>query len=217
MLSLFLFCDLHFKRKVQKLDLSWCNVFIYKGLIGELCLMEKKCNYRKKQKLISQNWKQETAFLLPWKTLELLVSGTCAIGILKLTFFIFMPLFLVFIALLLNDFFLLWISFFFSFWSFRFWPNNKSRMYLLENTGGLFEFCYWSIYIIVFMSNKIVLIFNHNLSGDFVRTNGLQEGDFIVIYSDIKCGKYVRTKPSYNSRTLFQILRIFSKFCWLSS
>ncbi|CAI0393920.1 unnamed protein product [Linum tenue] len=44
---------------------------------------------------------------------------------------------------------------------YRFWPNNKSRMYLLENTG------------------------------DFVRANGLQEGDFIVIYSDIKCGKYL--------------------------
>ncbi|XP_044492631.1 B3 domain-containing transcription factor ABI3-like isoform X2 [Mangifera indica] len=44
---------------------------------------------------------------------------------------------------------------------YRFWPNNKSRMYLLENTG------------------------------DFVRENELQEGDFIVIYSDIKCGKYL--------------------------
>ncbi|PSS14067.1 B3 domain-containing transcription factor [Actinidia chinensis var. chinensis] len=44
---------------------------------------------------------------------------------------------------------------------YRFWPNNKSRMYLLENTG------------------------------DFVRANGLQEGDFIVIYSDAKCGKYL--------------------------
>ncbi|XP_077229877.1 AP2/B3-like transcriptional factor family protein isoform X2 [Tasmannia lanceolata] len=44
---------------------------------------------------------------------------------------------------------------------YRFWPNNKSRMYLLENTG------------------------------DFVRSNGLQEGDFIVIYSDIKCTKYM--------------------------
>ncbi|KAK1294017.1 Regulatory protein viviparous-1 [Acorus calamus] len=42
-----------------------------------------------------------------------------------------------------------------------FWPNNKSRMYLLENTG------------------------------DFVRLNGLQEGDFIIIYSDLKCGKYM--------------------------
>lgn len=30
-------------------------------------------------------------------------------------------------------------------------------------------------------------------SGDFVRSNGLQEGDFIVIYSDVKCGKYVWT------------------------
>ncbi|KAF5731409.1 B3 domain-containing transcription factor ABI3 [Tripterygium wilfordii] len=44
---------------------------------------------------------------------------------------------------------------------YRFWPNNKSRMYLLENTG------------------------------DFIKTNGLQEGDFIVIYSDVKCGKYL--------------------------
>eukprot|EP01018_Ginkgo_biloba_P014988 Gb_01768 [translate_table: standard] len=44
---------------------------------------------------------------------------------------------------------------------YRFWPNNKSRMYLLENTG------------------------------DFVRSNGLQEGDFIVIYSDTKTGKYM--------------------------
>ncbi|CAM0884278.1 unnamed protein product [Alopecurus aequalis] len=48
-------------------------------------------------------------------------------------------------------------------WSmrYRFWPNNKSRMYLLENTG------------------------------DFVRSNELQEGDFIVIYSDVKSGKYL--------------------------
>ncbi|XP_045792942.1 B3 domain-containing transcription factor ABI3 [Trifolium pratense] len=44
---------------------------------------------------------------------------------------------------------------------YRYWPNNKSRMYLLENTG------------------------------DFVKANGLQEGDFIVIYSDVKCGKFM--------------------------
>ncbi|KAK4338694.1 hypothetical protein RND71_043181 [Anisodus tanguticus] len=44
---------------------------------------------------------------------------------------------------------------------YRFWPNNKSRMYLLENAG------------------------------DFVRANGLLEGDFIVIYADMKCGKYL--------------------------
>ncbi|XP_042976890.1 B3 domain-containing transcription factor ABI3-like isoform X3 [Carya illinoinensis] len=50
---------------------------------------------------------------------------------------------------------------------YRYWPNNKSRMYLLENTG------------------------------DFVRANGLQEGDFIVIYSDVKSGKYkFRVKTS---------------------
>ncbi|MFS8009574.1 putative DNA-binding pseudobarrel domain superfamily [Helianthus anomalus] len=28
-------------------------------------------------------------------------------------------------------------------------------------------------------------------TGDFVKANGLQEGDFIVIYSDVKCGKYL--------------------------
>ncbi|XP_054782944.1 B3 domain-containing transcription factor ABI3 [Prosopis cineraria] len=44
---------------------------------------------------------------------------------------------------------------------YRYWPNNKSRMYLLENTG------------------------------DFVKANGLQEGDFIVLYSDVKCGKFL--------------------------
>ncbi|KAL6613952.1 hypothetical protein ACP70R_036222 [Stipagrostis hirtigluma subsp. patula] len=53
---------------------------------------------------------------------------------------------------------------------YRFWPNNKSRMYLLENTG------------------------------DFVRSNELQEGDFIVIYSDVKSGKYlirgVKVRPA---------------------
>ncbi|XP_058739633.1 B3 domain-containing transcription factor ABI3 isoform X1 [Vicia villosa] len=46
-------------------------------------------------------------------------------------------------------------------YSIRYWPNNKSRMYLLENTG------------------------------DFVKANGLQEGDFIVLYSDVKCGKFM--------------------------
>ncbi|PUZ53352.1 hypothetical protein GQ55_5G046200 [Panicum hallii var. hallii] len=53
---------------------------------------------------------------------------------------------------------------------YRFWPNNKSRMYLLENTG------------------------------EFVRSNELQEGDFIVIYSDVKSGKYlirgVKVRPA---------------------
>ncbi|KAI3678735.1 hypothetical protein L6452_38038 [Arctium lappa] len=53
---------------------------------------------------------------------------------------------------------------------YRFWPNNKSRMYLLENTG------------------------------DFVKANGLQEGDFIVLYSDVKCGKYVELNESFTVR-----------------
>ncbi|KAF8408471.1 hypothetical protein HHK36_007625 [Tetracentron sinense] len=48
-------------------------------------------------------------------------------------------------------------------WSFkyRFWPNNNSRMYVLENTG------------------------------EFVRTHGLQLGDFIMLYRDDQNQKYV--------------------------
>ncbi|RCV28704.1 hypothetical protein SEVIR_5G429500v4 [Setaria viridis] len=57
---------------------------------------------------------------------------------------------------------------------YRFWPNNKSRMYLLENTG------------------------------EFVRSNELQEGDFIVIYSDVKSGKYlirgVKVRPAHQDQ-----------------
>jgi hypothetical protein len=30
-------------------------------------------------------------------------------------------------------------------------------------------------------------------AGEFVRSNELQEGDFIVIYSGVKSGKYVRS------------------------
>ncbi|KAM0942241.1 putative transcription factor B3-Domain family [Dioscorea sansibarensis] len=48
-------------------------------------------------------------------------------------------------------------------WSFkyRYWPNNKSRMYVLETTG------------------------------DFVRTHGLRPGDFLVIYKNIETGNYL--------------------------
>ncbi|OMO99353.1 hypothetical protein COLO4_13343 [Corchorus olitorius] len=48
-------------------------------------------------------------------------------------------------------------------WSFkyRFWPNNKSRMYVLENTG------------------------------EFVNTHGLQLGDSIMVYQDSQNQKYV--------------------------
>ncbi|XP_022141645.1 B3 domain-containing transcription factor FUS3 [Momordica charantia] len=47
-------------------------------------------------------------------------------------------------------------------WSFkyRFWPNNNSRMYVLENTG------------------------------DFVNAHGLQLGDFIMVYQDHQNHKY---------------------------
>ncbi|XP_038997810.1 B3 domain-containing transcription factor FUS3-like [Hibiscus syriacus] len=48
-------------------------------------------------------------------------------------------------------------------WSFkyRFWPNNNSRMYVLENTG------------------------------EFVSTHGLQLGDFIMLYQDSQNQNYV--------------------------
>ncbi|XVF13846.1 hypothetical protein REPUB_Repub09cG0003700 [Reevesia pubescens] len=48
-------------------------------------------------------------------------------------------------------------------WSFkyRFWPNNNSRMYVLENTG------------------------------EFVNTHGLQLGDFIMVYQDSQNQNYV--------------------------
>ncbi|CAH9138767.1 unnamed protein product [Cuscuta epithymum] len=44
---------------------------------------------------------------------------------------------------------------------FRFWQNDRSKMYVLENTG------------------------------EFVRTNELQEGDFVFIYADTISGKYL--------------------------
>ncbi|XP_011045796.1 PREDICTED: B3 domain-containing transcription factor FUS3-like isoform X4 [Populus euphratica] len=48
-------------------------------------------------------------------------------------------------------------------WSFkyRYWPNNNSRMYVLENTG------------------------------DFVHAHGLQLGDFIMVYQDSQSQNYV--------------------------
>jgi hypothetical protein len=48
-------------------------------------------------------------------------------------------------------------------WTFRyrFWPNNKSRMYLLEITG------------------------------DFVKAHHLQEGDLLILYRNALQGNYV--------------------------
>ncbi|CAG7895338.1 unnamed protein product [Brassica rapa] len=53
-------------------------------------------------------------------------------------------------------------------WTFkyRYWPNNNSRMYVLENTG------------------------------DFVNAHGLQQGDFIMVYQNLYPNNYVRnTSP----------------------
>ena len=46
-----------------------------------------------------------------------------------------------------------------------------------------------------------------------MRANGLQEGDFIVIYSDMKCGKYVRyilnLHIHYNTLNEYLLVYIF--------
>ncbi|RWW17539.1 hypothetical protein GW17_00018529 [Ensete ventricosum] len=44
---------------------------------------------------------------------------------------------------------------------FRFWPNNKSRMYILENTGG------------------------------FVRAHCLRAGDFLIVYRNPTSGNHI--------------------------
>ena len=54
-----------------------------------------------------------------------------------------------------------------------------------------------SYLVYVYEGAFILLLFFMRISGDFVRANGLQEGDFIVIYSDIKCGKYVSNFSCY--------------------
>ncbi|THU50598.1 hypothetical protein C4D60_Mb06t21930 [Musa balbisiana] len=86
---------------------------------------------------------------------------------------------------------------------YRFWPNNKSRMYLLENTGesrvSFFFFVFFSNIVFQFMVGIWSNTQYNDNSGDFVRSNGLQEGDFIVIYSDVKCGKYVKRSPHFVS------------------
>ncbi|GLJ34687.1 hypothetical protein SUGI_0697670 [Cryptomeria japonica] len=59
-------------------------------------------------------------------------------------------------------------------WNFkyRFWPNNKSRMYVMENTG------------------------------DFVKTHGLQLGDFVMLYKDEVNDNYIiRAKKSPSQLT----------------
>ncbi|MCL7029867.1 hypothetical protein MKW94_002431 [Papaver nudicaule] len=59
-------------------------------------------------------------------------------------------------------------------WKFkyRYWPNNKSRMYVMENTG------------------------------DFVKTHNLQTGDLFIVYKEENSGKYIvrgkkGTRPVY--------------------
>ncbi|WOH04980.1 hypothetical protein DCAR_0624392 [Daucus carota subsp. sativus] len=62
--------------------------------------------------------------------------------------------------------------------SYRFWPNNKSRMYILENTG------------------------------EFVNKHKLKTGDFITVYEDTESQNYVslptaaKTEPSVDHTTV---------------
>ncbi|KAJ9189762.1 hypothetical protein P3X46_001016 [Hevea brasiliensis] len=60
-------------------------------------------------------------------------------------------------------------------WNFkyRYWPNNSSRMYVLENTG------------------------------EFVNTHGLQLGDFIVVYKDDQNQNYVIQAKKASDQDLY--------------
>ncbi|KAI3457781.1 hypothetical protein Pfo_014444 [Paulownia fortunei] len=64
---------------------------------------------------------------------------------------------------------------------FRYWPNNSSRMYVLESTG------------------------------DFVYTHGLVPDDYILVYQNIEDGRYVieaRKKEEYDAPRIFNDLVI---------
>lgn len=67
-------------------------------------------------------------FPLPWKTLELQEFGICVIG--TLSFII-----IIFFNILHKAFSYFIFNFLITIVVYRYWPNNKSRMYLLENTG----------------------------------------------------------------------------------
>ncbi|KAF6138001.1 hypothetical protein GIB67_041874 [Kingdonia uniflora] len=60
-------------------------------------------------------------------------------------------------------------------WSFkyRFWPNNNSRMYILENTG------------------------------EFVRSHGLEIGDYMMLYKDDQNNKYIIRARKASDQTPF--------------
>lgn len=47
-----------------------------------------------------------------------------------------------------------------------------------------------------------------------MRANGLEEGDFIVIYSDVKCGKYVG-HLSFCTRASFHTFLNLRRFAWI--
>jgi hypothetical protein len=60
------------------------------------------------------------------------------------------------------------------------WEENKALLYFhfYPSSGlGIAFGSFWNFF--------------SEFAGEFVRSNELQEGDFIVIYSDVKSGKYV--------------------------
>lgn len=76
----------------------------------------------------------------------------------------------------------------------RFWPNNNSRMYVLENTGT-WSFNGFSIVCAAENCNESSHWSSH-FSGDFVSTHGLQLGDFIMVYQDDENQNYVSRPAS---------------------
>lgn len=66
----------------------------------------------------------------------------------------------------------------FSFFN-RFWPNNNSRMYVLEGTGT---------FLISVLTSKVYLVnickFLIVFSGEFAEEHELQIGDYIMLYRD---------------------------------
>ncbi|RZC75092.1 hypothetical protein C5167_050574 [Papaver somniferum] len=100
-------------------------------------------------------------------------------------------------------------------WKFkyRYWPNNKSRMYVMENTGmykfiviiflALLSQLYSICSIFMYSSDRS---FNFSL-GDFVKMHNLQAGDLLIVYREENSGKFIvrgkkGTRPVYAGDTV---------------
>ena len=74
---------------------------------------------------------------------------------------------------------------------YRYWPNNKSRMYVLENTGEYLYFHTFSSLLLLLTSALTFSVPLLNIPGDYVRTHNLRVGDFIMIYRDDDKNRFV--------------------------